>query len=119
MRVFKSAFISFILYHFSTLALVPWNPLNDALSLILVFIPIPTLVFLIVLLKHYWSYINHATATFTDKRKQLINLAFFVLFGAPLSMSYYVFHMCTPFLILYFILINKLSGLKPKGLKKF
>ncbi|MDQ5882676.1 MAG: hypothetical protein QG648_28 [Patescibacteria group bacterium] len=91
MRVFKSAFISFILYHFSTLTLVPWNPLNDALSLILVFIPIPTLVFLIVLLKHYWSYINHATATFTDKRKQLINLAFFVLFGAPLSMSYYVF----------------------------
>jgi cellulose synthase/poly-beta-1,6-N-acetylglucosamine synthase-like glycosyltransferase len=91
LRVFKIFYSSFLLYHFSTLMVIPWNPLNDLLSLIIIFIPLPTLILLLILLKHYWPKIN-----FLDiKRKQIFHqlrdLTLFIFFIAPIFASYYVF----------------------------
>jgi cellulose synthase/poly-beta-1,6-N-acetylglucosamine synthase-like glycosyltransferase len=91
LRVFKMFYSSFLLYHFSVLTVVPWNPLNDFLSLIVVFIPIPTLFFLLILLRHYWSKIDFRGF---DKKKiilQLRNMVLFIFFLAPLMASFYVF----------------------------
>jgi cellulose synthase/poly-beta-1,6-N-acetylglucosamine synthase-like glycosyltransferase len=91
LRIFKSLFASFILYHLSLITVIPWNPLNDALSFLVMFFPIPTLIFLGFLLKHYWPYINFHGFDFKQIRKQLIQWILFILFLAPLIASYYVF----------------------------
>jgi hypothetical protein len=82
---------SFLLYHFSALAVIPWNPLNDFLSLMIVFIPLPTLVFLLILLKHYWPKINFSGMKRNQMFHQLRDLILFMFFIAPIIASYYVF----------------------------
>jgi len=91
LRVFKMFYSSFLLYHFAALTVVPWNPLNDLLSLIVVFIPLPTLIFLLILLKHYWLKIDFAGVKRNRVTRQLRDMILFMFFLAPLIASYYVF----------------------------
>jgi len=91
LRVFKMFYSSFLLYHFAALSVVPWNPLNDLLSLFIVFIPLPTLIFLLLLLKHYWSKIDFRGIKKTQILGQLRDLILFMFFLAPFLASYYVF----------------------------
>jgi len=91
LRVFKMFFSSFLLYRFSSMVIIPWNPLNDFLSLIVVLIPIPTLIFLSILLKHYWKKINFSGLERQTIFHQLLDLVLFMFFIAPIIASYYVF----------------------------
>ena len=91
LRVFKSLFTFFILYRLSILTVMPWNPLNDVLSLIIVFIPIPSLLFLSFLIKHYWPHINFYGIDKKQIKKQFSQFAVYILCFAPLLMSFYVF----------------------------
>ena len=91
LRVFKMFYSSFLLYHFAALTVVPWNPLNDLLSLIVVFIPLPTLIFLLILLKHYWLKIDFAGVKRNRVTRQLRDMILFMFFIAPIFASYYVF----------------------------
>ncbi|NMB92175.1 MAG: glycosyltransferase [Parcubacteria group bacterium] len=91
LRIFKSIFASIILYRFSLVTVIPWNPINDALSFFIMFFPIPTLFFLGFLLKHYWKFINFYNFDTKNIRKQLGQWILFILFLAPLIASYYVF----------------------------
>lgn len=91
LRLFKTFFVSSVLYHFASLTTIPWHPLNDVLSLIVMFIPIPILIFISILLKHYWSKINFSGVSSQEIKKQLFNMGLFILFGAPFISSYYVF----------------------------
>ncbi|MFA5392217.1 MAG: glycosyltransferase family 2 protein [Candidatus Paceibacterota bacterium] len=90
-RLFKTFFVSSILYRFASLTTIPWHPLNDVLSLIVMFVPIPILIFISILLKHYWSKINFSGISSQEIKKQLFKMGLFILFGAPLISSYYVF----------------------------
>ncbi|MGC8651337.1 MAG: glycosyltransferase [Minisyncoccia bacterium] len=91
LRLFKMFYSSFLLYHFAALSVVPWNPLNDLVSLIIVFIPLPTLIFLLILLKHYWSKIDFRGIQKKQTFVQLKNFILFIFFLAPIFASYYVF----------------------------
>jgi hypothetical protein len=91
LRVFKMFYSSFLLYHFSALTVIPWNPLNDLLSLLIVFISLPTLIFLLILLKHYWPKINFSGIKRNQIFQQLRDLTLFMFFLAPIIASYYVF----------------------------
>ena len=91
LRVFKMFYSSFLLFHFSALTVIPWNPLNDFLSLIVVLIPIPSLIFISILLKHYWKKINFSGLERQNILHQLLDLVLFMFFIAPIFASYYVF----------------------------
>lgn len=91
LRVFKIFYSSFLLYHFAALSVIPYNPLNDMLSLMIVFIPVPTLIFLLILLKHYWTKIEFNGVKRQQIILQLRNLIVFMLFLSPLLASYYTF----------------------------
>lgn len=89
-RLFKIFYSSFLLYHFSNLTVIPWNPLNDFLSLLIVLIPLPTLILLLILLKHYWRNINFTGFSRQEVLRQLRNMILFIIFLAPFLASYYV-----------------------------
>jgi len=91
LRIFKSIFSSILLYRFSLISSIPWNPVNDIFSFVILFFPIPSLLFLSYLLKHYWPYTNFHGAEKKSIRKQLFEWVVFMLFGAPIITSYYVF----------------------------
>lgn len=91
LRLFKTFFVSSVLYRFASLTTIPWHPLNDVLSLIVMFIPIPILILISILLKHYWSKINFSGISSQEIKKQLLKMGSFILFGAPFISSYYVF----------------------------
>jgi cellulose synthase/poly-beta-1,6-N-acetylglucosamine synthase-like glycosyltransferase len=91
LRIFKMIFSSFILYRFSSMVVIPWNPLNDLLSFIVVLIPIPSFILLSLLLRHYWKYINFTGHNKKDIYHQLIDLGLFMFFIAPIIAPYYVF----------------------------
>ena len=98
LRIFKMIFSSFVLYRFSSMVVIPWNPLNDLLSFVVVLIPIPSFILLSLLLRHYWKDINFTGHNKKDIYHQLIDLGLFMFFIAPIIASYYVF----PFIHAFF-----------------
>jgi len=91
LRIFKTIFSSFVLYRFSSMVVIPWNPLNDLLSFVVVLTPIPSFIFLSVLLRHYWKHVNFTGHNKKSIHHQLIDLGLFMMFIAPIFASYYVF----------------------------
>ena len=73
------------------MVVIPWNPLNDLLSFVVVLIPIPSFILLSLLLRHYWKYINFTGHNKKDIYHQLIDLGLFMFFIAPIIAPYYVF----------------------------
>jgi len=101
LRIFKIIFSSFVLYRFSSMVVIPWNPLNDLLSFVVVLIPIPSFILLSLLLRHYWKDINFTGHNKKEIYHQLIALGLFMFFIAPIIASFYVFpfvHACFNYL---------------------
>jgi cellulose synthase/poly-beta-1,6-N-acetylglucosamine synthase-like glycosyltransferase len=90
-RLFKTIFASILMYRYSSLGLIPWHPVNDFMSLLVMLIPIPTLILILIFLKKYWHYINFSNITPKEIRKQLLQLAAYIFFVAPFLASFYVY----------------------------
>jgi hypothetical protein len=90
-RLFKTIFSMILMYKYSALGLIPWHPINDLMSLFVMFIPIPTLILILIFLKKYWSYINFTNIDSRESKKQFLELGVYILFVAPFLASFYVY----------------------------
>lgn len=90
-RLIKSVFAFCLMYRYSSVNLIPWHPVNDIMSFIIMFIPVPTLILILILLKKYWHFINFEKITSTEIKKQIVDLINYIFFVAPFMASLYVY----------------------------